>query len=151
MTRWKVSVAIAVLGLGLAGMARLAVIQMGPQPDGAFLVSTGQRVEAGSIAFAGRPIDLALHPTRDVFAVMNKGLVFLARAGGEIPRTIAPLGSSAGFRGLAWTPDGTRLLASTEPGHVQTSRLSGEGESLRLQPGPKIVIAPEGDSANPVP
>ena len=39
---------------------------MGRQPDGSFLVSSGQRIEGGSIAFTGRPIDLALHPASDV-------------------------------------------------------------------------------------
>ena len=42
-----------------AGMARLAPVRMGRQPDGSFLVSSGQRIEGGSIAFTGRPIDLA--------------------------------------------------------------------------------------------
>jgi DNA-binding beta-propeller fold protein YncE len=140
-------VGLAVLLIAAAGMRVGQGVWMGQQPDGSFLVSSGQRIVPGSIAFAGRPIDLALHPTRDVFAVLNKGLVFLAKADGEIPRTITALGSSAGFRGLAWTPDGRRLLASTEQGHVQTFRLSGDA----LQPGPKLVIAAEGDSANPVP
>ena len=55
---------IAVLGLLVlaalvAGMARLTPVRMGRQPDGSFLVSSGQRIEGGSIAFNGRPIDLA--------------------------------------------------------------------------------------------
>ena len=44
----------------------MADVRMGRQPDGSFLVSTGQRIEGGSIAFTGRPIDLAMHPTRDL-------------------------------------------------------------------------------------
>ena len=44
------------------GMTRYVGVWMGRQPDGSFLVSTGQRIEAGSIAFTGRPIDLALTP-----------------------------------------------------------------------------------------
>ena len=47
-----------------AGMKRWSGVWMGRQPDGSFLVSSGQRIEGGSIAFNGRPIDLAVHPTR---------------------------------------------------------------------------------------
>jgi Anaphase-promoting complex subunit 4 WD40 domain len=98
---------------------------MGRQPDGSFLVSTGQRVESGSIAFTGRPIDLALHPTRDLYAILNKDSVLLATANGVIKGTEVALGASAGFRGLVWTPDGEWLAASTEHGHIQLFRLSG--------------------------
>ena len=117
---------LAVLGLFLlaalaGGLARRAPVWMGRQPDGSFLVSSGQRIEGGSIAFAGRPIDLALHPRGEVFAVLNKSEVFLAGAGGVLEGTRVSLGpeTSAGFHGLAWSPDGTRLYASTDRGHVQ--------------------------------
>ncbi|MFO0951116.1 MAG: hypothetical protein U0835_08190 [Isosphaeraceae bacterium] len=62
----------------VTGTARFAPVWMGRQPDGGFIVSTGQRVEPGSIAFKGRPIDLAVHPSGDFFAVLNKSAVFLA-------------------------------------------------------------------------
>jgi len=142
-----VSLGLVLLVLISAGMKRWTGIWMGRQPDGSFLVSTGQRIEAGSIAFNGRPIDLALHPTRDVFAVLNKSSVFLASAAGVMTGTEVGLGASAGFRGLAWTPDGQWLLASTEPGHIQVLRLDGS----RLQPARKITITPPGLTANPVP
>src|SRR5215467_4127883 len=85
--------------------------RMGHQLDGGFLVSSGQRVEGGSIAFPGRPIDLAVHPRDEVFAVLNKAIVFLADASGVRPKTTMPLGyaAAAGFRGLIWSHDGTRL------------------------------------------
>ncbi|MFO0889952.1 MAG: alkaline phosphatase family protein [Isosphaeraceae bacterium] len=146
----KAALAVVVLAGFVAALAGMRVgrgVWMGRQPDGSFLVSSGQRVEAGSIPFTGRPIDLALHPREDFFAVLNKNQVFLAKAGGVLQDSIIPLGSNAGFRGLVWTPDGQRLLASTEQGHIQTFRLAGE----LLQLGPKIGIAPEGQSANPVP
>src|SRR6478735_8619222 len=124
---------LSIVGLGLitlvagaAWTARRTGVWMGRQPDGSFLVSSGQRIEAGSIAFAGRPIDLALHPTEDLFAVLNKGSVFLATPRGVVKGSEVPLGSNAGFRGLVWTPDGQHLLASTEPGHLQTFRFDGE-------------------------
>ena len=118
---------------------------MGRQPDGSFLVSTGQRIEGGSIAFSGRPIDLALHPTRDMFAVLNKSSVFLATTAGVMNGTEVGLGAGAGFRGLAWTPDGQWLLASTEQGHIQVFRLDGP----RLLPARRITLTPPGQSGQP--
>jgi DNA-binding beta-propeller fold protein YncE len=145
--RWVVCTSLVILLLVSAGMRRWRGVWLGRQPDGSFLVSTGQRIESGSIAFSGRPIDLALHPKQDLFAVLNKESVFLATDAGVMPGTVVSLGSSAGFRGLVWTPDGQWLLASTERGHIQMFQLSGS----KLHPSGRITIVPEGDSANPVP
>src|SRR4051812_46446900 len=138
-----------ILGLGLlalaalvAGMTQLVSVRMGRQPDGSFLVSSGQRIEGGSIDFTGRPIDLALHPQDEVFAVLNKSEVFLATARGVRAGTSVSLGAkvSAGFRGLIWSPDGTRLYASTDHGHIQTfNYVNG-----KLAPGARIAVQPAG-------
>ena len=53
---------IVLAGLGVMtvlalGMARFTGVWMGRQPDGSFLVSTGQRIEGGSIAFTGRRME----------------------------------------------------------------------------------------------
>jgi DNA-binding beta-propeller fold protein YncE len=138
---------LALLVAVAPGMTRFAGVWMGRQPDGSFLVSTGQRIEAGSIAFTGRPIDLALHPTKDLFAILNKDSVLLATANGVIKGTEVALGASAGFRGLVWAPDGEWLAASTERGHIQLFRLSG----TRLLTAARITITPKGQSGNPVP
>jgi YVTN family beta-propeller protein len=145
---------LAILGLlmlaGLAaGMRRLAPVWMGRQVDGSFLVSTGQRIEGDSIAFAGRPIDLALHPEGETFAVLNKSEVFLATAAGVRDGTGVPLGTntSAGFRGLVWSPDGTQLYASTDQGHVQVFTY----KAGKLAPKAKIRVQPENAKGNPVP
>ena len=122
---------------------------MGRQPDGSFLVSSGQRIEAGSIAFTGRPIDLALHPREDVFAVLNKTEVFLATADGVREGTSVALGddTSAGFRGLVWSPQGTELFASTDRGHVQVFDYKNGKLTLKG----KLVVQPAGAKGNPVP
>jgi hypothetical protein len=93
---------VVCLGLALLvavapGMTRFAGVWMGRQPDGSFVVSTGQRIEAGSIAFTGRPIDLALHPTKDLFAILNKDSVLLATANGLINGLV-----DKSRKGLAW-------------------------------------------------
>jgi DNA-binding beta-propeller fold protein YncE len=101
------------IAFGAAGV--INALKLGRQRDGGFIVSTGQRIAGGAIAFTGRPIDLARHPTRDLCAVLNKDAVFLINAAGVIDGSHAklPEKATAGFRGLAWSPDGSRLIAST--------------------------------------
>src|SRR3954453_3397345 len=79
--------ALLLVAASAAWTARRSGVWMGRQPDGSFVVSSGPRVEAGSIAFPARAIDLALHPTREIFAVLNKGSVFLATPRGVSART----------------------------------------------------------------
>ncbi len=138
---------LGLLAVSLAGLGRLVSPRMGRQPDGGFLVSSGQRIEPGAIAFPGRPIELALHPSGGFFAVMNKTVVFLANASGVMADTSVPIGANAGFRGLSWSPDGSRLFASTEKGFVREFRLEGE----KLRAGPQISIVDAKEEANPVP
>lgn len=133
----------------LAGMARWATIRMGRQPDGSFVVSSGQRVEGGSLAFEGRPIDLAVHPSGHLFAVLHKRAVSLGTATHvREPRVLLGLGGDAGFRGIAWAPEGHRLFASTAAGHLQEFHFSYE--TGRLRQARRIRLRPEGAEANPV-
>jgi DNA-binding beta-propeller fold protein YncE len=138
-----------VLAVVVTGTARLMVVHLGKQPDGSFMVSSGQRVEGGSLAFGGRPIDLAVHPSGGFYAVLNKSAVFLGDATAVRPGTAVALGKdvNAGFRGLAWSPDGARLFASTDKGHVQTFLY----ENGRLRLGPKIQVDATAVRGNPVP
>jgi DNA-binding beta-propeller fold protein YncE len=147
MKRMLIGLGAGALAVLVVGMAGRVTVWMGRQPDGSFLVSTGQRIEAGSMAFDGRPIDLAQHPSGRFFAVLNKSRVFLADATGVRKETNAPLGSDAGFHGLAWTPDGQRLFASTAKGYVQAFRLQGD----KLRAEAKIVVGLSGSQDNPVP
>jgi DNA-binding beta-propeller fold protein YncE len=147
MTRRRTAFGLVLVAAAALGMTRAVPVWMGRQPDGAFLVSSGQRVEAGSIAFDGRPIDLALHPSGAFFAVLHKTKVFLADGGGVRRGADAPLGVEAGFRGLEWSPDGARLFASTAAGHVQVFRLT-DG---RLRAEGRIDLRPGGSGPNPVP
>lgn len=134
-------------GLMTAGAGGLATFRMGPQPDGSFIVSTGQRVEGGALAFAGRPSDLALHPSGSFFAVMNKTAILIGDAQGIRPGAPTPLGANAAFRGLAWSPDGKRLVASTDKGHLQVFTW----ENDKLTASARIDLRPAGEKLNPVP
>ncbi|MDB5348802.1 MAG: phosphoesterase [Planctomycetota bacterium] len=147
MTRRKKAVFILGLLVCLAGLAHRVSVRMGKQPDGSYLVSSGQRIEGGSIAFDGRPIDLAMHPSGRFFAVLNKSRVFLADADGVLKGSTTSLGADAGFHGLAWSPDGNRLFASTSIGHLQSFKY----ENGTLRGETKFTINPAGKSANPVP
>jgi DNA-binding beta-propeller fold protein YncE len=120
---------------------------MGRQPDGSFLVSSGQRVEGDSLAFLGRPIDLALHPSGERFAVLNKQSVLLGTASAMIEQHSVGVDVSAGFRGIAWSPDGRHLFASTSAGHVQTFRFA-DGRLVREG---WIDVKPKGAAGIPVP
>ena len=141
--------ALAAMTTIFAGRAAAQSPKMGRQPDGDFLVSTGQRVEGGSIPIEGRPIDMARHPTEPVLAVLEQSRVLLVdpseiRKGAEA--SLAG-GNSAGFRGLIWTPDGRRLLASTSRGEIRSFRYNGQ----KLTPGRRIHIQPRDAKENPVP
>lgn len=131
-----------------ADARQLPSAQVGKQRDGSFIVATGQRIEGDGIAFEGRPIDLALHPSGAMLAVLNKGEVFLCSPTGVMAGSGVSLGHkiTAGFRGIVWSPDGTKLYCSTEKGHVQA--LFCDGRKVWL--GARIAIAPAADG-NPVP
>jgi len=139
--------ALALVG-GVSVAARQAMTpHLGPQPDGSFLVSSLQRVEPGSIAFDGRPIDLALHPSGAFVAVLNQSNVFLLSREGVIAGSAAPLEHGAGFRGALWAPDGKRLYVSVSEGYVQEFTL----EEKKLVPARRLTIRPEGEQENPRP
>jgi DNA-binding beta-propeller fold protein YncE len=127
--------------------AGIVPLHLGRQPDRSFLVSTDQRIEPGAIAFDGRPIDLALHPSGKFVAVLNQNEVFLADKSGVLPGSAVKLGSGASYRGILWAPDGKTVFASVGAGYVQEIAL--EGTMLKL--GPKIEILPPQAKGNPVP
>lgn len=141
--RIKVSVSAAVVGAALLGTIAAGVtgvVRMGKQADGAFMVSSGQRVEAGAIAFDQRPVDMALHPSGTFAAVLGQNSVFLLNAGGVIPNSTVPLMAGAAYHGIIWTPDGKKCLVSTEAGIVR--ELLYDGTTLTAEA--KISCQPEG-------
>lgn len=120
---------------------------MGPQPDGSFIVSTGQRVKAGSIPYPQRLSEIALHPSEGFCAVVAKNKVFLLKDGAIVPGSEVAIGANAGFHGVAWTPDGKRLICTTDAGHLQVFTYDGN----KLTAAGKIDLKDEGSKQNPVP
>lgn len=139
--------AIVAVAAAVVGLSKPVRAGLGKQNDGGYLVSTGQRVDAGALQFKGRPSDMALHPDGGLVAVMKKDSVFLINVGGVVAGSDVPLGAEPGFHGLIWTPNGKRLIATTAAGHLQVFDYDGAKLSL----GPKIVLANADEKTNPVP
>src|SRR5689334_17077668 len=117
--------AIPFLAALAAGARLAATLRLGPQPDGTFVVATEQRIEPGTVAFEGRPIDLALSPDGAYFAVLNQTGVFLADGRGVIDKSRCKTAAGPSFRGCIWSPGGDRLYASLSNGKVERFRLDG--------------------------
>ncbi|MFN8221416.1 MAG: bifunctional YncE family protein/alkaline phosphatase family protein [Fimbriimonadales bacterium] len=142
-TAW---LAFAALAASVSGLGVL-VVKMGRQPDGTYIVSTGQHVLPGTLAFEMRMSDIALHPNGKVVAAVGRNRVFLIEDGRTVDGGDVALGANAGFHGVAWTPDGKRLFASTDKGHVQEFLY----EDGRLTAGTKIDLVAPDRKINPQP
>ena len=144
---------LVVAGLFMGGVAIATALvnqpRMGRQPDGSFVVSTGQRIEADGRAFAGRPSDLAVHPSGEFYAVMGRNRVFIGDATKVHESVGVSLGSNAGFHGLVWSSDGKMLYASTQKGNIQSFTLAEDKKSVVANRSIRIV--PEMEKENPVP
>ncbi|MBS1721922.1 MAG: hypothetical protein JSS66_02825 [Armatimonadetes bacterium] len=133
--------------LGIIAAFNPARQKMGPQPDGTFIVSSGQRVLPGTISFGQRLSDIALHPDGTTVAVVAKSKVFLVRGREAVPGSSVDIGASAGFHGAVWVDDGKRLIVSTDAGHLQ----SFDYKDGVLTKGAKIELKEPGGKLNPVP
>lgn len=135
--------------VGLAnGYRQRGYVRVGKQLDGSFIVSTEQRIEPGSVAFDGRPIDMALHPSKPLIAVLNQtSVLLLSPRTGVIPDATVELKRGAGFRGAIWSPDGNHLFVSLADGWVQQLDLQGQ----KLVKGAVIQIVPGVPRRNPRP
>lgn len=127
----------------MAGVGRLVV---GKQPDGTFLVSTGQRILPGTITFDQRLSEIALHPRDDLYAVVAKSKVFLASGSTLVEGSVVDLKANAGFHGAAWSPNGREFVCTTDSGHVQFFSFVGK----KLVLADKVSLARE-PKKNPVP
>ena len=92
--------------------------KLGKQADGTFIVSTQQRLNAGAISFPGRPIDMAMHPSGEFAAILNHSNTFLVSHDGVLPKS-GIYTQGAGYRGVVWSPDGSKLYVSCARGVVQ--------------------------------
>src|ERR1700730_2662694 len=66
-------------------------VKVGQQADNSYFVATGQRISpAGKqVEFFGRPVDLALSPSRNLLAVKNShGLVFINTLNNQVTQIL---------------------------------------------------------------
>ncbi len=134
-------------GLMVAGLSVQALAQSAPfptyttgaQPDGSFVVSSGQVITP-----AGTQVDLgirvrakavALNPNAGTHtaAVLTMGAaeaveVFDTRTGEVLQNYITfGMDPSGSYNGIAYTPDGKHLLFSQDSSHVAIANVSAEG------------------------
>jgi WD40 repeat protein len=149
ITGMKLNLRLLGVGFGVVGLVVLlgateawqASVRLGKQPDDGFVVSSGQKINPGTLAFDGRPVDLALHPSGSFFAVLGQNNVFLATQEKLLEGQSVGLGTGAGFHGLVWSPDGTRLFASVSNGTVKECLWDGK----TLTAGRRIALTEKGN------
>ena len=95
---------------------------------------------------AGRSTWRSIRPS-DLFAVLNKSSVFLAKADGVVKGSEIRAGRQRRVSRARLDAGRTSLLASTEQGHVQIFQFADS----KLALSSKITITPPGLTANPVP
>ncbi|MBL8067395.1 MAG: bifunctional YncE family protein/alkaline phosphatase family protein [Armatimonadetes bacterium] len=159
------AMAIGIGGVAIATLAALANGRMlGEQPDGRFLVATGQLVAAGDLRFVGRPADMARRPQGNVYAVSlrdqpsNARQILLFNRQGIVAGSAVPLRHAPGYHGIEWSPDGTRLYLSCgeQTDDAQQGRHDGVIETFaysngKLTPMEPIIVGLPGEPGNPVP
>lgn len=148
--RWGTAAA-AGLALALAAAGWQAVDQVGEQPDGSALVPTNQRVAPAGLVRridGARPKDMALSPDGSALAVLTTEEVMLFTAAGE-PGPRVRVNASA--LGIAWSPEGRILYASSESGRI--CRIQREGAGLRLEGQHEVDVeaGQRGTRQNPQP
>ncbi len=103
---------------------------VGPQPGGEHVVPTLQwlRPFGDTLQYGGRPIDLALAPNgRFLYVKDNKGVVAVDASSWTLRQQL-PFGDTGGsMHGLALSPDGTRLYATTAANHLAEASVADDG------------------------
>jgi DNA-binding beta-propeller fold protein YncE len=126
--KWPILVSFGALsGAVLAGMALVAGPKLGRQTDGAYLVSTGQRVQllgSTTLIQGSRPKDMAMSPDRRQVALLTHQRLLVTDLDG---RTVAETPITAGPLGVAWSPDGRRVYASLGSGKIGVFEPNGQG------------------------
>ena len=138
------------MGVGLVVVAGAATwyasrIELGLQPDGTYLVPSGQTLtpvgRMRTTEFA-RPKDVAVSPDGSIVAVLaTDGVHFYEPDGNKLAAT----GFGGAALGIAWAPDGKTVYASQSNGFVARLERNDEGHWARTQ----IQIDLEGKRGNP--
>jgi YVTN family beta-propeller protein len=129
MLAWLLTVALTPNSSAVA--QEIGKAQVGPAEEGAFVVANGQLIHpAGeSLAFSGRPIDLALSPDgATLFAKDNRGLLVLDAKTWKLLQTL-PFGDSGGsLHGIAVSKDGKKIYATDAKRTLFEATVGAEGQ-----------------------
>jgi YVTN family beta-propeller protein len=106
--------------------------KVGRQANGSVVTPTGQRLTpAGQqVTFTGRPLDVAIRPDGKTAALLNAQgslLVVLNVASHQVLQTYGVPGASASFAGIAYSPDGSELYASSANGKIVRAAVGVDG------------------------
>jgi YVTN family beta-propeller protein len=104
---------------------------VGPSESGGIIVPTGQLVRpAGrTLAFGGRPVDLALSPDqRTVFVKNTESMMVLDATQWQLTQKLAyPKGEAGSMHGLAVSRDGAAVYVAGSYRHLLEARGDGKG------------------------
>ncbi len=118
---------------------------IGKQEDGSYIVSSYQRIEAGSIPFDSRVIESALTSDGKLLAVVAESKIFLLDTVTKGVLSSIPMKGNGGYRGAIWNHDGSRLFVSAADGQINEYLLA-ENKLTQVR---RLSIAPEGFKDNP--
>jgi DNA-binding beta-propeller fold protein YncE len=141
MWKWAWLLAVG----AVVGIALVRRTQLGEQPDGSFLVSSGQRIELiGQVTrLEGvRPKDLALSPDKSKVALLTHGRLIVADLFSKI---LDGIKISPGPLGVAWSPDGSKIYATLASGKVGAYAWDGAS----LSDAKEYAVEPPGTKGNP--
>lgn len=115
---------------GVAAVGQALRVQVGVQPDGSVVVPTNQTLTPiGAVRRleGARPKDMALSPDGSTLAVLATSRVAFFDAAGQPAGEVSLTG---GALGIAWTPDGRAIYASTNTGRI--FRLAQDGGQWKV-------------------
>jgi YVTN family beta-propeller protein len=103
---------------------------VGPQGNNAYVVSTSQIIDpAGkTIAFPGRPVDLALNVEETILAVKNMtGIVFFNINNQSIIQTLELPKGGCTFKGIGWSAGDKKVWITDEKGFLRSAKMNEKG------------------------
>jgi YVTN family beta-propeller protein len=103
---------------------------VGEQRNGTYVVPTSQIIDpvGVTIAFPGRPVDLALNPDETILAVKNlSSIVFFDAVNQSIKQTLALPSGGNTFAGIGWSHNGTKVWTTDTRGYVRSAQMQPNG------------------------
>jgi YVTN family beta-propeller protein len=142
-SRLLTCVALALSVPVLVSAADLSTRTVGPQSDGSYVVSDNQRISpAGTLVALGSPVrakSVAVNPNQQskTAAVMLMGaaeplLIFSTVTGEVLQRFVPPQDNSGSFTGIAYSPDGSKLLFSQDSNFVVVANVDATSGLLTM-------------------